>query len=204
MSVSDKDSGKQVTGPVIVTVHGTFAGNLRENPPHHWWQSEATLATQLIQKLGGDAVVKPFKWKDKERTGPNRESERRIAGRQLFKELSELEGKGIPYHLVGHSHGGSVIWHALKESARAGKRLSCLKSWATVATPFIEFGSDGSWLRHLLGSIAAIVALYFFGFWQLAFDLAVLAPQLDPQRLVDRLPLSRELSDLRAAVGDWL
>jgi hypothetical protein len=204
MPASDKDSGRQITGPVIITVHGTFAGNLRENPPHHWWQSEATLALQLVKKLGGGAVVSPFQWKDKERTGPNRESERRIAGRQLFKELLELEGKGIPYHLVGHSHGGSVIWHALKESARAGKQLSCLKSWTTVATPFIEFGRDGSWLRHLLGAIAAIVALYLFGFWQLAFDLAVLAPQLDPQLLMDRLPLSHELSDLHTAVGDWL
>jgi hypothetical protein len=204
MCAGDKDNSKQVTGPVIITVHGTFAGNLRENPPHHWWQSEATLARQLIDKLGGVAVVKPFKWKDRERTGPNRESERRIAGRQLFEELSKLEDKDIPYHLVGHSHGGSVIWHALKQSARAGKQLSCLKSWTTVATPFIEFGPDGSWLRHLLGSIAAIVALYFFGFWQLAFDLAVLAPQLNPQLLMDRLPLSNELSDLRTAVGDWL
>jgi hypothetical protein len=203
MSVSDKDNGTLVTGPVIITVHGTFAGNLRENPPHHWWQSEATLATQLIQKLGRGAVVKPFKWKDKERTGPNRESERKIAGRQLFKELSELEDNGIPYHLVGHSHGGSVIWHALKESARNGKQLSCLKSWTTVATPFIEFGSDGSWLRHLLGAITAIIVLYLFGFWQLALDLAVLAPQLDLQLLKDRLPLSHELSDLRAGVGDW-
>ena len=204
MCAGDKDDGKQVTGPVIITVHGTFAGNLRENPPHHWWQSEATLAQQLIHKLGGVAVVQPFKWKDKERTGPNRESERKIAGRQLFKELLELEGKDIPYHLVGHSHGGSVIWHTLKESARAGKQLSCLKSWTTVATPFIEFGPDGSWLRHLLGAVAAIVALYFFGFWQLAVDLAVLARLRNPQLLIDRLPLSHELSDLHAAVGDWL
>jgi hypothetical protein len=204
MPAIDNDNRKQVTGPVIITVHGTFAGNLRENPPHHWWQSEATLALQLIKKLGGGAVVSPFKWKDKERTGPNRESERRIAGRQLFKELLELESKGTPYHLVGHSHGGSVIWHALKESTRAGKQLSCLKSWTTVATPFIEFGPDGSWLRHLLGAIAAIVALYLFGFWQLAFDLAMLTPQLDPQLLMNRLPLSHELSDLHRAVGDWL
>jgi hypothetical protein len=204
MSANDNDKSKQVAGPVIITVHGTFAGNLRETPPHHWWQSEATLALQLIEKLGGGAVVQPFKWKDKERTGPNRESERKIAGRQLFKQLLELEEKGVSYHLVGHSHGGSVIWHALKESARAGKQLSGLKSWTTVATPFIEFGPDGSWLRHLLGAIAAIAVLYFFGFWQLAFDLAVLAQQRNPQLLMDRLPLSHELSDLHAAVGDRL
>ncbi len=120
MSASDEDKCKQVAGPVIVTVHGTFAGNLRENPPHHWWQSEATLALQLIQKLGSGAIVQPFQWKDKERTGPNRESERKIAGRQLFKELLELEDKGISYHLVGHSHGGSVISHA--RSTGTGRR----------------------------------------------------------------------------------
>src|SRR5215475_705191 len=204
MSASDQDNGKQIAGPVIITVHGTFAGNLREKPPHHWWQSEATLALQLIRKLGGGAVVKPFQWKDKERTGPNRESERRIAGRQLFSELLELEGKGIPYHLVGHSHGGSVIWHALKQSARARKQLIGLKSWTTVATPFIEFGPDGSWLRHLLSAMAATIALHFFGFWQLAYQLATLAPQLNRQLLTERLPLIGELPYLRAAVGDQL
>jgi hypothetical protein len=207
MLANDQGNDRKTTGPVVITVHGTFAGNLRKEPPH-WWQSEATLAIELTKKLGGDAVVEPFTWRDQERTGPNRESERKIAGRRLFEKLSELEGKngepGTPYHLVGHSHGGSVIWHALKESTRARKQLSCLKSWTTVATPFIEFGPDGSWLRHLLGAIAAIVVLYFFGFWQLAFELAVLAQQRNPQLLMDRLPLSHELSDLHAAVGDWL
>ena len=56
MCAGDEEKCKQVTGPVIITVHGTFAGNLREEPPHHWWQSEATLARQLNDKLGGIAV----------------------------------------------------------------------------------------------------------------------------------------------------
>jgi hypothetical protein len=34
MSANDNDKSKQIAGPVIITVHGTFAGNLRENPPH--------------------------------------------------------------------------------------------------------------------------------------------------------------------------
>lgn len=202
MGASGNNTNEQVTGPVVITVHGTFAGNLRENPPYHWWQSKAALALQLLDRFGVEPTR--FEWKDNERTGPNRESERRIAGRRLFNQLSELGKDGTPYHLVGHSHGGSVIWHALKESARAGKQLNGLKSWTTVSTPFIEFGPDGSWLRHLLGAIAAIVALYFFGFWQLALDLAKLATQRNPQLLLDRLPLSNELSDLHAAFGDWL
>jgi hypothetical protein len=58
MSATDKDNVQQAAGAVIITVHGTFAGNLGKNAPH-WCQAEATLATELITRLGGGAVIEP-------------------------------------------------------------------------------------------------------------------------------------------------
>jgi hypothetical protein len=186
---------------VVITVHGTFAGKPGEQVAR-WWQTDAALATRLTTTIG--ARVEAFKWQDKDGPGPNRESERRIAGQQLLSRLSALDADGTHYHLVGHSHGGSVIWHALKLSARANTRLSGLRSWTTVGTPFIEFGSDGSWLRHALAALAAVAALYLMGFWQLVGELAISARQGHWPLLIDRLPLSHELADLHSALGDWL
>jgi hypothetical protein len=44
--------------------------------------------------------------------------------------------------LIGHSHGGSAIWHALASSSLQRKRLNCLRSWSTVGTPFMNFRAE--------------------------------------------------------------
>src|SRR5262249_40642523 len=63
--------------------------------------------------------------------------------------------------LVGHSHGGSVIWHALVRSARAsGTRLKGLQTWTTVGTPFLVFKPDHTTWRHLVGLLISGVALF--------------------------------------------
>lgn len=201
MSMDADTTAEKAGCAVVITVHGTFAGKPGEQVAR-WWQNEAALATRLTTSIG--ARVEAFKWQDKDGPGPNRESERRIAGQQLLARLSTLEAEQADYHLVGHSHGGSVIWHALKLSARANTRLKGLRSWTTVGTPFIEFGSDGSWLRHLLGALAALAALYVMGFWQLVVELAILARQGNWPLMIERLPLRHELTDLHSALGDWI
>jgi hypothetical protein len=57
MPASDQDRGRQDAGPVVITVDGTFAGNLGKQVPH-WWQIEATLASELKNRPG--AIVEPF------------------------------------------------------------------------------------------------------------------------------------------------
>jgi hypothetical protein len=71
--------------------------------------------------------------------GPNSEMERRASGLALYGMLRRLEQENRPYHLAAHSHGGSVIWHALCRSAEAGTELKLLQSWSTFGTPFLTF-----------------------------------------------------------------
>jgi hypothetical protein len=49
--------------------------------------------------------------------------------------------EGTKYHIVAHSHGGSVVWHGLVESKRRGIDLSGLRSWTTVGTPFLKYSA---------------------------------------------------------------
>ena len=101
-------------------------------------------------------VAKPHRW-----TGFNLESHRRKAAAGLLRRLRDFERRGIDYRLVGHSHGGSVIWHALVASAAAGTRLKGLKGWVTVGAPFLSFAPDPvAWWRYP-GLVACAGALFY-------------------------------------------
>ena len=107
--------------------------------------------------LGADGHLKshlePFQW-----PGANTERARHKAGQMLLDRLLHLEEEGRDYHLIGHSHGGSVIWLALQKAIlyrwrRSGEmselcRLRHLRSWSTIGTAF-----PGVWCalaRHLV------------------------------------------------------
>ncbi|RTL49011.1 MAG: hypothetical protein EKK46_15015 [Rhodocyclaceae bacterium] len=121
---------------IVVTVHGT--GDPNANPQLvKWWQSGSAFLEHFIQGLslsGWMATVEPFVW-----SGRNSEHDRRAAGRTLASHIQALEISGLPYHLVGHSHGGSVIEEALIFAiTRMKLEPNGLKSVTTVGTPFIE------------------------------------------------------------------
>jgi hypothetical protein len=98
---------------------------------------------------------KPFRW-----SGANLESHRRDAGIRLLRKLRALDARGWRYHLVGHSHGGSVIWHALTQSAKGNKKpLAGLKTWTTVGTPFLTFTLDPTAWRYVGGLVISGAAL---------------------------------------------
>ena len=84
----------------------------------------------------GEACI--FHW-----TGENLEADRNTAANDLLKLIKEFEDTKTPYHLIGHSHGGSVISELLKQSMRAPRhQLASLRSWTTVGSPFLQHYSS--------------------------------------------------------------
>lgn len=111
-------------------------------------------------------------------SGENSETVRREAGKRLYSELKsvndEIENKrrekctcsdktscqceGEKFHIVGHSHGGNVVWEALDIAAKEHKAnrekkqrenrnesdvaLPHLGRWVSVATPYLRFQWD--------------------------------------------------------------
>lgn len=86
-------------------------------------------------------------------SGENSERARTLAAHELFDYLLELEQRKVHYHLVGHGHGGSVIWYALRLAEQRRVRLTRLRSWATVGTAFLHYRT------HRVRSLATVLNL---------------------------------------------
>ncbi len=118
----------------IVTVHGTGATGPAEG--EKWWQKGSPFEAQMremVQAEDGELNWQPVIW-----DGANSETSRRAAGKELYGKMQELEARGEPYSVIGHSHGGSVVSAALIEAAGKKNKLDYMRNWLTVGTPFIE------------------------------------------------------------------
>ena len=154
---------------VIVLVHGTFA-NKEKNAPvkpkaeerDGWWKPGNQFSERLKENLGDlEPEVRPFAW-----SSENKERDRHEAGQKLLDKMVQLEKEGRDYHLIGHSHGGSVIWIALVQSmmrrwksSRNEEQLNLphLKSWATLGTPFLHYRPN--WIGQWYGIAATMLTL---------------------------------------------
>jgi hypothetical protein len=151
--------GEELARPeIVILVHGTGAAEPDPVKPK-WWETHSDYTRDLRECLGPGYDVgetpesEPFKW-----SGANSERDRRRAGRRLLSRLQRLEREGRSYHLVGHSHGGSVIWHMLWQSMG---NLNGLKSWTTVGTPFLEFAPIWTGSTTFISFLVAVVFMSY-------------------------------------------
>jgi hypothetical protein len=122
------------TKDLLIFVHGTGAAESADTGSK-WWQLGSAFSNEISRQLQSSFVVAPpFHW-----SGANSELVRQRTGSALLARLRQIDAGGQGYHLVGHSHGGSIIWHALTQSAAQGEQLVNLRSWCTVGTPFLTF-----------------------------------------------------------------
>src|SRR5262245_8739064 len=152
----------------VIYVHGTGAGDPSDEGPR-WWQIGSTFDKKIRGMLGeGFRVERPFHW-----SGANWETARAVAGKALLTRLRELDRLGSSYHLIGHSHGGSVILHALRLSRAAGQEpLRGLRSWTTVGTPFLRYQAERlNWpLMFATSVVVAALAAVSVQFWRYLKD----------------------------------
>ena len=94
---------------LVILIHGTAAGDI-EDSGERWWQLGSQTRQFLDDRLKGVAHcdTQPFHW-----SGENSQQERLNAATRLALIINDLESKQQKYHLVAHSHGGSVVWQML-------------------------------------------------------------------------------------------
>ncbi len=146
----------------IIFVHGTFDGEPSEAAPK-WWQEGSrfrTRLTELVEGAEGPPIVEPFFW-----SGRNSEKDRREAGLALYRRLSELNERGERVTIIAHSHGGSVVEHALSKAVKKDDRLAALERWITVGTPFLAqkqldfLARHWGWISFIVISVTLSVFL---------------------------------------------
>jgi tetratricopeptide (TPR) repeat protein len=144
---------------VVLLIHGT--GDTRDKKEPRWWQKGSAFSLALAAALpsrieSGPEVGHVIRW-----TGRNSERDRRDAGKTLLEDLIALHDVGRNCHLIGHSHGGSVIFHALVEAERRGMAIDYLRSICTVGTPFLTFRPKPWTLLAAIPLVAACLAAVF-------------------------------------------
>jgi hypothetical protein len=161
----------------VVTVHGTFAhagggAAAPDSPPTspQWWQEGSDFdkcLRSIVEAAPGPNGPQPLDVKRFEWSGENSEVERRQAGSRLYRTLKEIDAKGEPFCVVGHSHGGSVLTWALLESAAKKNELKNLKRWITVGTPFVNLKRERLLIQRLpllfkVAFVASLMLLMMF------------------------------------------
>lgn len=171
--VTRQDDDDSQSDELVLLVHGTFAGSEHDEGVA-WWQKGSPAWNSLRERLP-DGVAMPQRGEIFHWSGENSERARIKAGQDLLDKLLELEASGRHYHLIGHSHGGSVIWHALRLATLHRESLPGLRTWTTVGTPFLHYRTHGALsivnILNLVLGLALLKPAYsaFCGFFHFAW-----------------------------------
>lgn len=123
---------------IFITVHGTGDGEREPTagePPGdvQWWRPDSPFCQELLAAAPEGSMIEPFAW-----SGANEERDRRAAAERLLKRCKHAEKAGEQLHLIGHSHGGSVICTALRFATAERKKLPAVVAFTSVGTPFLK------------------------------------------------------------------
>lgn len=149
-AIGHKGPRKKARGKrhLVILVQGTFAGDTGAGS----LGPKGYFATRLRRALGTTFVVPNqgekynFRW-----SGENTEDARVNAASKLLLMIASAERDSSidTYSIIGHSHGGTVVWLALIRAAHVPDlELSKLNKWITVGTPFYSHGLE----QGLLGT----------------------------------------------------
>lgn len=167
----------------VILIHGT--NDTGSKPAKSWWQDGSSFCNTLmvsIKDADNSAVkIERLTW-----DGKNSENSRFHAAKRLCDLLAPLERQKEKYCLVGHSHGGSIIAHALTLTVARRGTLSHLKSWITVGTPFIRMSRAKLLFNRLDIVSRSFYVLLMFALFVYASLLvrAALKVQFDPNSLL--------------------
>ncbi len=161
--------------PVGSAPSGEDVASNEEYAVPNWTDPDSEFCQTFFESMGrtkDDFDFQTFDW-----TGDNLESVRRQAAHELQRDfIDPLEQGDQQYHVVAHSHGGSVFWQAMKELAKRDKNqeFKNLATWTTIGAPFLHFRSKWRGPAMLIPLFLTLgiagVACFFawWGFFQVA------------------------------------
>jgi hypothetical protein len=135
----------------IFLVHGTFAQGAAWTDPQH-----SPLCKAIAQAL----AHRPLAFHALTWTGNNSHADRKSAGQALADALREATraAHAGPCFVVGHSHGGAVITHAIKDDPTLAAQLGGV---VFLSTPFIHLTRRhfSKYLAWALGAILFVLCM---------------------------------------------
>ncbi|MBK7227096.1 MAG: alpha/beta hydrolase [Saprospiraceae bacterium] len=143
------------TDDLVVFVHGTFASTEKG------WASieddfHRNLNLEFYNITGTFFNFTAFPW-----SGLNSLCERQSAAANLAFELSRQSRYFKRIHLIGHSHGGSVIEIVLQENYTNISKdwIPKLKSWITIGTPFYVYSGNINFTNKKILAVSLSIAV---------------------------------------------
>src|SRR5581483_3424312 len=140
---------------VFTLVHGTRLGGPLAWGKNRGWIERGEPIRQVLESVFDGSLVHPFRW-----SGWNSVQARSAAAKSLANHIRGV-ARDYPQHqhvLIGHSHGGSVIFLALQDEEAAANVHGVI----TMATPFLLVNNTPP-ILGVVAQIAIGMALVFFG-----------------------------------------